>query len=316
MSTEAEFDVVVVRKETIADDVVSLALRQATPSPLPTWAPGAHIDVVLPSKKVRQYSLCGDPANRDEWRVGVLREQAGRGGSAYVCDELAVGMRLTVRGPRNHFELLPTSRYVFIAGGIGITPILPMLRAATQAGADWQLWYGGRRSSSMAFVDELAGYGDRVRLWPQDVRGLLPLDDVLADRTGDTLVYCCGPAPLLAAVEERCRDWPVGKLHVERFTPASSAHTEADTPFDVELARSGKTLTVAAGTSILETVEAAKIFVLSSCREGTCGTCETEIIEGTPDHRDSVLTDAERAAGEVMMICVSRSRSARIVLDL
>jgi ferredoxin-NADP reductase len=318
MSTEAEFDLIVVRKQTIADDVVSLALRHATtsPSPLPAWSPGAHIDVVLPSKKVRQFSLCGDPANHDEWRLGVLREQAGRGGSAYVCDELVEGARLTVRGPRNHFALLPAARYVFVAGGIGITPILPMLRAATQAGARWQLWYGGRRSSSMAFVDELACYGERVRLWPQDSHGLLPLDDALADRTDDTLVYCCGPAPLLAAVEERCRDWPAGTLHVERFTPATAAHASGDVPFDVELARSGKTLTVAPGTSILETVEAAKVFVLSSCREGTCGTCETEIIEGTPDHRDSVLTDDERAAGDVMMICVSRSRSARLVLDL
>lgn len=313
-AAEAEFDVFVVRKEKIADDAMALSLRSAG-SPLPEWSPGAHIDVVLPSKKVRQYSLCGDPANREEWRLGVLREQAGRGGSAYVCDELAEGTRLTVRGPRNHFALVPAASYLFIAGGIGVTPILPMLRAATQSGARWELWYGGRGASSMAFVDELAGYGDRVHLWPQDERGLLPLDDLLASRGDDTLVYCCGPAPLLDAVEERSREWPTGTLHVERFAPVSADHA-ADQPFEVELARSRKTLTVLPGTSILQAVEASGVFVLSSCQEGTCGTCETEVLEGTPDHRDCVLTEAERAAGDVMMICVSRSRSARLVLDL
>jgi ferredoxin-NADP reductase len=315
MPTEPEFDVVVVRKEKIADDAVSISLR-GVGSPLPVWSPGAHIDVVLPSKKVRQYSLCGDPANREEWRLGVLREEGGRGGSAYVCDELAESTRLTVRGPRNHFALVPAAKYVFIAGGIGITPILPMIRAATQAGAGWQLWYGGRRSSSMAFLDELVSCGDRVRLWPQDERGLLPLDDIVASRDDDALVYCCGPAPLLDAVAERARQWPAGTLHVERFAPASAAQSTDDRSFEVELARSHKTLTVLPGTSILHAVEAAGVFALSSCQEGTCGTCETEVLEGTPDHRDSVLTDAERAAGDVMMICVSRARGARLVLDL
>ncbi len=315
MPTNAELDVVVVRKSVIADDVVSLALRAAA-GPLPTWSPGAHIDVVLPNKKVRQFSLCGDPADDEEWRLGVLREQAGRGGSAYVVDELAEGTRLTVRGPRNHFELAPAARYLFIAGGIGITPILPMLRAATQAGAQWQLWYGGRSASSMAFLDELAECDGRVRVWPQDERGLLPVEEILATRRDDTLVYCCGPAPLLQVVEEFCLEWPAGALHVERFTPTAPFDAADDQPFEVELARSGKTLTVQAGTSILHTVEAAGVVVLSSCQEGTCGTCETEVLEGTPDHRDCVLTDAERAACDVMMICVSRSRSGRLVLDL
>jgi ferredoxin-NADP reductase len=315
MATETEFDVSVVRKDRVADDVVSLTLRGKGLT-LPPWEPGAHIDVVLPSKKVRQFSLCGDPANRDEWRLGVLREQAGRGGSAYVCDELTEGTRLTVRGPRNHFALVGASSYLFIAGGIGITPILPMLRAVTNAGARWEMWYGGRRSSSMAFVEELADYGDRVRSWPQDERGLLPLDDIFASRADDTLVYCCGPTPLLEAVEERCRELPAGVLHVERFTPAIAAHTTDDQPFEVELARSHKTLTVRPGTSILHAVEAAGVFVLSSCQEGTCGTCETEVLDGKPDHRDSVLTEAERAAGDVMMICVSRALSSRLVLDL
>ena len=172
MTNATEFTVVVARKHKIADDAVSLTLLSTGP-PLPEWAPGAHIDVVLPSKKERQYSLCGDPANRDEWQLGVLREEAGRGGSAFVCDELAEGTVLTVRGPRNNFPLVPATRYLFIAGGIGITPILPMLRAATSTGRPWELWYGGRRRSSMGFTDELAPYGDHVHLWPQNERGLL-----------------------------------------------------------------------------------------------------------------------------------------------
>ena len=311
----AEFDVVVARKREIADDAVSLTLRSTGP-PLPEWAPGAHIDVVLPSKKERQYSLCGNPANRDEWLLGVLREEAGRGGSAFVCDELAEGTVLKARGPRNNFPLVPATRYLFIAGGIGVTPILPMLRVATDAGTPWQLWYGGRRRTSMAFTDELAGYGDRVHLWPQDERGLLPVDELLATPTVGTLVYCCGPAPLLAAVEQRCAGWPAGTLHLERFAPVAAAPGVADEPFEVELARSRKTVVVPAGTSILHAVEAAGVVVLSSCQEGTCGTCETEVVEGVPDHRDCVLTEEERAAGEVMMICVSRSRSPRLVLDL
>jgi ferredoxin-NADP reductase len=311
----AEFDVVVARKREIADDAVSLTLRSTGP-PLPEWAPGAHIDVVLPSKKERQYSLCGNPANRDEWLLGVLREEAGRGGSAFVCDELAEGTVLKARGPRNNFPLVPATRYLFIAGGIGVTPILPMLRVATDAGTPWQLWYGGRRRTSQAFTDELAGYGDRVHLWPQDERGLLPVDELLATPTVGTLVYCCGPAPLLAAVEQRCAGWPAGTLHLERFAPVAAAPGVADEPFEVELARSRKTVVVPAGTSILHAVEAAGVVVLSSCQEGTCGTCETEVVEGVPDHRDCVLTEEERAAGEVMMICVSRSRSPRLVLDL
>ncbi len=317
-TTETEIDVVVTSKKKIADDVYALTLRSANPQSLtlPTWAPGAHIDLVLPSKKVRQYSLCGDPADGDEWRLGVLREQAGRGGSAYVCDELAEGTVLRARGPRNTFGLTPSPRYLFIAGGVGITPILPMLRAATDAGASWRLVYGGRRRGSMAFADELAQYGDRVQLWPQDECGLLPLDDLLAEPDDQTLVYCCGPAPLLDAVEQRCAQWPRGSLRMERFAPVVRADAAPDQPFEVELARCGKTISVPPGTSILHAVEAAGVVVLSSCQEGTCGTCETEVLEGTPDHRDSVLTAAERDACDVMMICVSRSRSPRLVLDL
>jgi ferredoxin-NADP reductase len=221
-----------------------------------------------------------------------------------------------VRGPRNNFPLIASPRYLFIAGGIGITPILPMVAAAHAAGAEWRLVYGGRRRSSMAFLDELEQYGDRVSVRPHDETGLLDLDTLLAVPQPDTLVYTCGPEPLLAAVEEQCSDWPPSSLHVERFNPKPLTESRHDDAFDVVLARSELKLHVPSDRSILQVVEEAGVGVLSSCTEGMCGTCETPVLEGRPDHRDSVLTDEERMAGECMMICVSRARSASLTLDL
>ncbi|MEV5750594.1 iron-sulfur cluster-binding domain-containing protein [Actinoallomurus sp. NPDC052308] len=192
-----------------------------------------------------------------------------------------------------------------------------MVAAAERAGARWRLLYGGRTRASMGFLDELAGYGDAVSVRPQDETGLLDLDSFLSEPDDRALVYCCGPEPLLAAVEERCRaGWPPGALQVERFHPGEKTGTADGTPFEVVLARSGRTLTVPPDGSVLEAVRAAGIEVLYSCTEGTCGTCETDVLEGEPDHRDSVLTDEERANCATMMICVSRSRGPRLVLDL
>ncbi|MFJ8113998.1 PDR/VanB family oxidoreductase [Streptomyces sp. NPDC096132] len=310
--TVHEAELVVDGIRSAADGVRSLTLRHPLGEPLPSWEPGAHIDVLLGPDLERQYSLCGDPADRSAWRIAVLRESEGRGGSAYVHEQLGQGDKVRVRGPRNHFALRPAARYRFVAGGIGITPILPMLAAAEAAGAEWTLLYGGRTRDSMAFTGELAGYGDRVTVAPQDETGLLDLGSVLDDLPEGTLVYCCGPGPLLDAVEARC---PSGALHVERFQ-AKAQPTGEDSEFDVELAQSGRTLTVSPGVSVLDTVRAAGVEVLWSCTEGTCGTCETDVLEGTPDHRDSVLTAEEREAGETMMICVSRCRGKRLVLDL
>ncbi|HEX6493237.1 MAG TPA: ferredoxin reductase, partial [Candidatus Dormibacteraeota bacterium] len=214
---ETQLDCIVERRHAPADDVVSLILRAADGGELPEWTPGAHIDLVLDDSLVRQYSLCGSPRDRDRWRIAVLREPDGRGGSVQVHDTLHEGARVRVRGPRNHFGLSPARRYLFIAGGIGITPILPMIEQAERAGADWNLLYGGRRRDSMAFVDELAVHGDRVELVPEDERGRLDLDSALGTPREDTLVYCCGPEALLAAVEGRCSNWPSHSLHVERF---------------------------------------------------------------------------------------------------
>lgn len=295
-----------------ADGVRSLTLRRPGGGPLPVWEPGAHLDVLLAPGLERQYSLCGDPADRETWRVAVLREDAGRGGSAYVHERLGPGDVVRVRGPRNHFRLEPAAGYRFIAGGIGITPLLPMLAAAERAGADWSLLYGGRRRGTMAFRAELARYGDRVTLAPEDETGPLDLAAVLDGVPDGTLVYCCGPGPLLDAVEARC---PPAVLRTERFRPAERPAVAADA-FEVVLARSGRSVTVPPGVSVLDAVRAAGAEVLYSCAEGTCGTCETDVVEGVPDHRDSVLTEEERAAGETMLICVSRCRGKRLVLDL
>jgi ferredoxin-NADP reductase len=310
-----EGEVVVLARRVESDGVVSLELGLPSGEPVPSWGPGAHIDLVLPDGLVRQYSLCGSVENDKSWRIGVLREPEGRGGSRWIHDHADEGTTLTARGPRNHFPLLDSPRYLFIAGGIGITPLLPMISQVHASGAGWELHYGGRERASMAFLDELDGYGDHVTIRPADRLGMLDLATLLGSPAESTLVYCCGPAGLIDAVEERCRLWPAGCLHVERFTNVVTP-SEDDAEFEVELAASGLTVTVPAHLSILEAVENAGIPVLSSCTEGTCGTCETTVLEGEVEHRDVVLTDDERDAGETMMICVSRARCGRLVLDL
>lgn len=300
-----------------ADGVVSLVLADPEGKPLPDWRPGAHVDVSLPNGITRQYSLCGDPDDSGGYRVAVLREQVSRGGSSYVHDTLRVGQTVAICGPRNNFTFLPAQRYLFVAGGIGITPLLPMVRAAESTGAEWQLLYGGRRRASMAFCDELARYGGRVAVRPEDEFGLLDLDSWLPEPRSDTKVYCCGPEPLLAAMENLCRDWPDGALQVERF--AAKAGNEYDPAsersFDVVCQRSAQTVRVPAECSILQALRNAGVDRPSSCEEGICGTCETAVLGGIVDHRDSILTDSERAANDTMLICVSRALSDQLTLD-
>jgi ferredoxin-NADP reductase len=306
----------VIAKTFVAEDVVTLGLASPSGLRLRDWAPGAHIDLLLPNGMTRQYSLCGDRWDPFTYRVGVLREHVGGGGSAYVHDELEVGDPVGVGGPRNNFALVPSERYLFVAGGIGITPLLPMVRQADMLGADWRLLYGGRRRASMAFLDELAGYGDRVEIVPQDEFGLLDLPSFLGRPRQDVKIYSCGPAPLLAAMEAACVGWPRHTLRTERFVSDEPAAAVRRAPFDVELARTGVTVTVPPEMTVLEAVGTAGVDVLSSCRQGICGTCETTVLAGEPDHRDAVLEDHERQAGDCMFICVSRARSDRLVLDL
>jgi ferredoxin-NADP reductase len=316
---EYEADLLVQRAEIVADDVVALTLADASGAPLPPWTPGAHIDLILDEDLSRQYSLCSSPGEPGSWRVGVLRAPQSRGGSQRVHTALPTGSSVRVRGPRNHFPLVSSSRYRFIAGGIGITPILPMIAEAEASGADWTLLYGGRERKSMAFLDELTRYGDKVSVAPQDETGLLDLAAVLGTPEPDTLVYCCGPEGLLAAVEKSCADWPAGTLHLERFAAKAQDGAEAaggESAFELVLERSGLTLAVPPDKSVLQVIRDAGVSVLASCMEGVCGTCETEVVDGDIDHRDSILNEEERASNEFMMVCVSRCRSARLTLDL
>lgn len=316
-------DLVVRRRSAPANGVAVLDLGYPADHPgcpeLPRWQPGAHIDLLLGDDLVRQYSLCGDPREPTVWRIGVLLDPASRGGSQFVHERLHEGATVTVRGPRNHFPMVESARYRFIAGGIGITPIMTMLDAAETSGADWTLLYGGRNRSSMAFADDLRGrYPDRVTIWPQDECGLLDLDSLLRDPAEDTAIYCCGPEALLAAVEERCTGWPSGSLHVERFAAKAATAEQVATAlesFEVVCQRSGVTIEVGPDDSVLELVEDAGVPITTSCYEGVCGSCRARVLEGVPDHRDSVLKDADKEAGD-MIICVSRSRTPKLVLDL
>lgn len=314
---EVELDLVVAAREHAAEGVVLLTMQLPDGGELPAWSAGAHTDLRLREGLVRQYSLCGDPADRQHWKVAVLLEPESRGGSTYVHEQLVTGSTVHVRGPRNHFALSEAKRYLFITGGIGVTPILPMAAQADAADAEWRLVYGGRTRASMAFVEELVErYGDRVDVRPQDETGLLDLEEILGSPDPDTLVYCCGPEALLLAVEDKCREWSRGALHIERFAPKQLAEPVLHESFEVELAQSGLVLTVPPEKSVLQVIEEAGVNVLSSCTEGTCGTCETGVLEGAPEHRDSLLSEDERAANDTMFICVSRSCSSRLVLEL
>jgi len=317
---EVEADLEVRRREQSADGVVTLTLADPSGADLPEWTPGAHIDLVMSPSLTRQYSLCGSTASRSEWQVGILLDPNSRGGSQFVHDKLHEGTTIRVRGPRNHFALVNSPRYQFVAGGIGITPMLPMIEAAEATGADWQLIYGGSARSSMAYLDALERFGDRVTICARDEEGdafRTTLAATLAAPQANTLVYCCGPEGLLDAVEKGCAAWPDGSLHLERFSAKTvEAPADALDTFEVECQRSGITLTVPSDKTIYDVAEEAGLDVLGSCMEGVCGTCECEIIAGDGDHRDSVLTDSEKAANQTIMICVSRSRSERLVLDL
>jgi ferredoxin-NADP reductase len=298
-----------------AEDVRSLTLRDPAGEPLPGWNPGAHIDVTTPGGLTSQYSLCGGEPGRT-WQIAALLKRDGKGVSRYLHEKAQPGTLLAVSAPRNHFELVPAGSYLFIAGGIGITPILPMLGSSSTQGVPWRLVYGGRRKSSMAFLEQLKRYNDHVQVLPEDEHGLLPLVDLIHKSDPDGAIYCCGPAPLISAVEAIARDRKLAPPHVERFAAVEIAPGAVNGSFEVELAKTGRTIKVAANQTILEALEANGVCAEASCREGVCGTCETAVVAGEIDHRDCVLSEAERKAGRSMMICVSRARSARLTLDV
>lgn len=306
-----------------ADGVRSFRLQRPDAGLLEPWDPGAHLEFTLPSGLIRHYSLCGDPEDRTGYVVAVLDQPDGRGGSREFHEVVTPGAVLRVRGPRNHFPLVDAESYLFIAGGIGITPVLPMVRAVAKAGRSFRVVYGGRTLSSMAFRDDMRAYGAAVGLVPEDTAGRIDIAGELAGCPAGTQVYCCGPEPLLRAVEAACAgDGHVGGLHVERFAAAPpgagrpGVATSARGSFEVELARSGVVVVVDERSSILDKVLEVAPGQPWACREGYCGTCETAVVAGEPEHADDILSEDERASNTVMMICVGRSRSPRLVLDI
>lgn len=306
----------VVSRKALTRDVVEVEFARADGGDLPAWEPGAHIDLLLEAGLIRQYSLCGDLDDHQRWRIAVLLEPTGRGGSKRV-HALVPGDTVTVAGPRNHFALEPSPGYLFIAGGIGITPLLPMIQEAERGGAEWRLVYGGRTRTSMAYGPELQHNGaDRVTLAPQDELGLIDLPALLGAPQADVLVYACGPTPLLDAVSGFEPAWPHGAIHMERFTPKALEQPVRTENFTVVLERSGIIVEVPPDRSILDQVLAAGVDVEWSCNEGICGSCEVHVLAGRPDHRDSVLSDDQQEAGRTMMICVSRCLTAELRLDV
>ncbi|RJG40464.1 PDR/VanB family oxidoreductase [Mesorhizobium sp. DCY119] len=305
---------------TIAEGVVELVLVDRSGAKLNEWSAGAHIDLVLPSGLVRQYSLCGDPSDLRSYRIAVLKEPNGRGGSTEIHANLHVGMPILTRGPRNHFELVEADDYILIAGGIGVTPIMVMALELVRRRKPWVLHYGGRTIRSMAYLNELRALsGEFTHFVPQDECGLLNLDLIFSQATQETAVYCCGPEALLTAVLARAdRLSSADLLHIERFSAPAAEPTSIgeNAAFEVELQRSGITLIVPPSKSLLDVIKEFTPDVMYACEEGYCGSCEATVLEGIPDHRDSFLSKSEKERGKTMMLCVGRSLTPKLVLDL
>jgi ferredoxin-NADP reductase len=306
--------------EHVTSDVVRLVLTPVDDEKLPDWEAGAHVDLHLSSGLSRQYSLCGDTADTKSYTVCVLREPDGRGGSAEIHDSVTPGTELLIVGPRNHFALVPAPRYLFLAGGIGITPIKAMIDEVERRGADWSLLYGGRTAGSMVFGADLAArHPESVQLIPQDVDGLIDVVHAVATVDESTQIYCCGPEGLLDAAAKACDAVGIAdRLHIERFSAGEAPTPPADgeKAFEVELRQSGVTLEVGTDQSLLEVVRGVRGDIDFSCQEGYCGSCESRVLDGRPDHRGTLMTAEEHDEDGTMLICVGRSLSPRLVLDL
>jgi ferredoxin-NADP reductase len=301
----------------VAAGVIELELSSRDGTQLPEWQPGAHVDLHLPNGHTRQYSLMSGNDAGTSWRVAILIEEDGRGGSLCIRDHLHEGDEVDVVGPRNHFSLIPAPNYLFIAGGIGVTPLIAMIEAVETQGREWKLIYLGRSHETMAYGQILsAAFANRVVLAPRDMNDRFDINSVITDVSSETHVYACGPERLLVAIEEAMGGEGIDRVHVERFVPREIVKEEPDKEFVVYCKRSGVELVVADDESILMAADFAGIDIPGDCMEGTCGACETRVFEGKVDHRDSVLPLQERATAETMMICVSRAKSTRLVIDL
>jgi vanillate O-demethylase ferredoxin subunit len=303
----------------LAETIRSFELRSPDGTALPAFAPGAHIDIAMPGDISRSYSLTNSSKLSDRYLIAINRDINSRGGSAFMCETLRVGEMVKVSAPRNSFPLAEQSpRSLFIAGGIGITPILSMIARLEELGRSWQLHYAVRDRAHAAFLDRLAGYdpagSDRVHVHIDAEAGwLLDVAAVVSAQRPDTELYCCGPTPMIDAFKAANKSRDPDRMHVEHFAGSAEKPTGE---FKVILARRKQEFTIPAGRTIIEVLMEAGIRVAYSCREGVCGTCETRVLEGIPDHKDKVLSPREQASNTVIMICCSGAKSDRLVLDL
>ena len=282
---------------------------------LPAAAPGSHIGLHLPNGLVRQYSLVTATENPVSYTTGIKLDRKSRGGSGFIHKNLRVGDILDIEPPRNNFPLHETAaESIFLAGGIGITPIRAMIKRLENLGRNWKLFYACRSRTEAAFFDELQTFRQVKFHFDDEVGGFFDCREILAQVAPDTHFYCCGPATMLESFEKITNDFPPEQVHVEYFTPKYEAATDGG--FTVELARAKRQLNIPAGKTILRVLLEAGIDVPFSCEEGVCGSCETRVVSGVPDHRDTILSDMEKAENKTMMICCSGSQSIKLILDI
>ncbi len=318
-STKASEELIEVRVadvRTAAQDTKLYELRSADGKPLPASEPGAHIDVLLPNGKQRQYSLTVCEPNPERYLIGVKRDPASRGGSAYMHDEVQAGQTLKIRPPRNHFPLVENAPHVvLIAGGIGVTPIYCMAQRLAGLGRSWELHYSCRSRADMAFREELSKFKEAHLHFDDESGGkFLDMAAIVAKAPKDAHLYCCGPMPMLKAFEAATAEWPRTQIHVEYFAPKQEPAKTGG--FVVELAKSGQEFVIPEGKTILQVLLDAGVYVDYSCELGICGLCQTPLLSGTPEHRDAFLSDEQKAANDTVMICCAGSKSGRLVLDL
>ena len=320
MSPEPGFvSLAVSQKRAVAQGIVLFELRHPEGDALPAFTAGSHLTVVTPSGVRRNYSLCGNPADTRAYAIAVKRDAGGRGGSISMADDLQQGDTIQVSAPRNNFELAPRARsFIFVAGGIGITPVYAMMKHLHGSGdAPFKLYYCTRDAEGTAFMDELtqADYASAVKLHHDhgDPGKAFDFWPVFEKPQAGVHVYCCGPRGLMDAVQDMTGHWPPGSVHFESFGVDGRAFAE-NRPFSVRLARSGTQVEVGASQTLLEALRASGCQVTSSCESGTCGSCRTRLLSGVAEHRDMVLQDDEKQ--DQIMVCVSRSAGTELVLDL
>lgn len=315
-SSEQLIDVCVADVREVAKDTKIYELRRRDGKPLPAAEPGAHIDVLLPNGKQRQYSLTACEPSPERYLIGVKRDPASRGGSSYMHDEVKAGQTFKIRPPTNHFPLVENAPHVvLIAGGIGVTPIYCMVQRLASLGRSFELHYSCRSRADMAFREELQKF-EQAHLHFDDESGgkFLDIPAIVAATPKDAHLYCCGPLPMLKGFEAATAEWPRAQIHVEYFAPKQEPSKTGG--FVVELAKSGQEFVIPEGKTILQVLLDAGLYVDYSCELGICGLCQTPLLSGTPEHRDAFLTDEQKAANDTVMICCAGSKSDRLVLDL